>query len=420
MMFQAKEYTQPWCNAYQVNTIKQEIIRSCDTFKKKQLLSAKIDLSVFTEKGLGLLKKQINQHETELLNKEKISRSAITVHQPVIDQPVDRPPADPQPFDPPPALARYEWPDPAETSDATSSSWYRTLPSMIGFFFLVSLLPVVACGSVTYFLPKIEEIGNFYKFMDAVKNGLALLTILAFLSSIFLCVYGASLQNSLHLLPNFTNLFREVFSIDKKNENKKKIFGYVRLKIFHLLPKDFYEKMFKRNYKNLLEDLKEKNLLTIEEICILTNADMNLHEEIVNEWIWHLVAGSQSAKTAFLKFDKECTNFKSKYFTMKDLVERTCIPFCKWMIALNIPRNFVDFSGLGTVEELLNKFPYQAVVLLMLIMVIFYIGLYTLDVFNVNNYFFNGIKKNAVNIKEFYEEQERKLTEVKFSRDLVI
>ena len=84
-MFQAKKYTQPWSNAYQVNKIKQEIIRSCDTFKKKQLLSAKIDLSVFTEKGLALLKKQINQHETELLNKEKISRSAITVHQPVID-----------------------------------------------------------------------------------------------------------------------------------------------------------------------------------------------------------------------------------------------------------------------------------------------------------------------------------------------
>jgi hypothetical protein len=87
MMFQAKKYTQPWSKSNQVNMIKQEIIRSCDTFKKKQLLSAKIDLSVFTEKGLGLLKKQqINQHQTELLNKEKISRLAITVHQPILNR----------------------------------------------------------------------------------------------------------------------------------------------------------------------------------------------------------------------------------------------------------------------------------------------------------------------------------------------
>ena len=51
-----------------------------------------------------------------------------------------------------------------------------------------------------------------------------------------------------------------------KKENTQKIFGYVRLKIFYLLPKDFYVKIFKRNYKNLLEDLKEKNVLTIEEM----------------------------------------------------------------------------------------------------------------------------------------------------------
>jgi hypothetical protein len=414
-MFQAKKYTQPWSNAYQVNTIKQEIIRSCDTFKKKQLLSEKIDLSVFTEKGLGLLKKQqINQHQTELLNKEKISRLAITVHQPVIDQPTDRPPADPQPLDPPPAMARYEWPDPAETADATSS-WYRTLPAMIGFFFLVSILTAVGFGLFTFFVPQIEEISIIYKIIIEFKKGLASSIMLSFLSSISLCVYGAVLQNELYL-PNPQNLIQEVFSIDKNKENTQKIFGYVRLKIFYLLPKDFYEKMFKRiNYKNLLEDLKEKNVLTIEEINTLNNADMNSHPDIVNKWAKEIVSGSKSAKAAFMEFDKECANFKSKYFKTKNCVDNVFVPIAMLVLCINFLSHFVVFTGQETVEQILELFPFQSVILNFFVLVIFYVGVYTIDVFNVNNYFFNGIKKNAVDIKEFYEEQERKLEEVYFS-----
>jgi hypothetical protein len=57
MMFQAKKYTQPWSKSYQVNTIKQEIVIRL----KQKLVSTKIDLSVFTEKGLSLLHRYIWQ-----------------------------------------------------------------------------------------------------------------------------------------------------------------------------------------------------------------------------------------------------------------------------------------------------------------------------------------------------------------------
>ena len=143
---------------------------------------------------------------------------------------------------------------------------------------------------------------------------------------------------------------------------------------------------------------------------------MNSHPDIVNKWAKEIVSGSKSAKAAFLEFDKECANFKSKYFTTKNLVDNIFVPIAILVLCINFLSNFVVFTGQETVEQILELFPFQSVILhFFVLLVIFYVGVCTIDVFNINNYFFNGIKKNAVDIKEFYEEQERKLVEVYFS-----
>ena len=92
------------------------------------------------------------------------------------------------------------------------------------------------------------------------------------------------------------------------------------------------------------------------------------------------------------------------------------VPIAILVLCINFLSNFVVFTGQETVEQILELFPFQSVILhFFVLLVIFYVGVCTIDVFNINNYFFNGIKKNAVDIKEFYEEQERKLVEVYFS-----
>ena len=118
---------------------------------------------------------------------------------------------------------------------------------------------------------------------------------------------------------------------------------------------------------------------------------------------WNLIKNAQISKV-------------SRYFTTKNLVDNIFVPIAILVLCINFLSNFVVFTGQETVEQILELFPFQSVILhFFVLLVIFYVGVCTIDVFNINNYFFNGIKKNAVDIKEFYEEQERKLVKVYFS-----
>jgi hypothetical protein len=317
------------------------------------------------------------------------------------------PPTPPEPeiSRPSDAIKNYdEWPKEVFT-DPVKKNWYRGIWAMMGLVFLLALIPT-AISALFGLIPREWPYRSItFATLHALSCGYHAPGLFGFLTSLF-TVIGMSLQKGEIRLPNQAGIFRESGLTPMK---KRSLWGYISILVYFAFPKQFYVKVFHQNYKQLLEDLNSRHFLTNQEIGILMKMDTELHKEEVLGWIYSVIGDNGPTKNAFLKFQDELTRFKLKFFTPDEVNRGILIPIAKCILVLMSICSLSDFTESGVTSIIIREFPVANILGLFFSFVSFYCGLYTVDVYDVNTHFFNGIKKSCFHIKKHRESVEKKI-----------
>lgn len=164
-------------------------------------------------------------------------------------------------------------------------------------------------GLRTYILESFDSQANQY---NAPTSAAFVMTVLT--------LYATQIHNGgFHLMPNPKTLYYQIFSATKIKSNKdcrnavNSIRGYVSLLLAYYVPKHVYKTKFRFSYNQLLTYLRFKSYLTASEVDTLTSQPLDIHCEIVAEWIINLLKNNQIKKKKFVRFLIDLNELKIKY-----------------------------------------------------------------------------------------------------------
>ena len=323
------------------------------------------------------------------------------------------PPPPPQPeISKPSAIQSYsEWPPKEVVADPpVLVNWYRQMWAEIAFYLLLANIP--AAISATFGLISQEWPMRIVVFaiLHALRCGINAPGIFAFIASLFNTVISVSCRKGRIRIPDPNILFR---GRSLTPSQKRSLWGYISLLIYYSFPKKFYEKIFKLNYGQLLDNLNRPDenrpqyqYLTNEDISILVNSDSESHKGKVLNWIYKIIGENGQLENKFLKFEEELKQFNLKYFEPNEMNELILMPIAKFVILLANICSLSDFAESGFTYETMREFPIWNVLGLFFLYISFYCGIYTIDVYDPDDFFFNGMKEHNFNIKKHYKSVE--------------
>ena len=303
-------------------------------------------------------------------------------------------------------IGPWEWPD--EVDDDPPVKWYRNIWGITAFVFLLALIPPTIISALIGFMPQDWASRKLiYAVVHAIGCGINAPGMFGLLASIFNIAIGMRLQKGDIRIPDSTFLFRECnLPISKK----RSLWGYICILVYHAFPKKFYEKVFQQNYKQLLKDLNHEQIfLSNEEINTLVKIDIKRHKRQVLEWIHALLKKNTPDESKFSKFKEELDGFQKKFFQPNRINEKLLIPIAKCILVITSICSVNDFTESGSTYDITRQFPVVNILGLFFLYLSFYIGVYTVDMYDADDLFFNEIREPNCQIKKKYSPIEKEI-----------
>jgi hypothetical protein len=306
----------------------------------------------------------------------------------------------------PSGIARFEWPEEVD-DDPIKPKWYRDIWAITAFVFLLALIPPTIVSALIGFMPQDWASRKLiYAVVHAIGCGYNAPGMFGVVASIFNIAIGMSLQKGEIRIPDSTFLFREC---DLTPSKKRSLWAYISILVYHAFPKKFYEKVFQLNYKQLLEDLNQGQFLTNEEIDTLINIDIKRHKGKVHDWIHSLFRKNIPDERKFSKFKEELDGFQKKFFTPNKINQKLLIPIAKCILIITSICSVNDFTESGSTYDITRQFPVVNILGLFFLYLSFYIGVYTVDMYDADDLFFNEIREPNCQIKKKYSPIEKEI-----------